>query len=191
MDCLRKLKIWHEIVQCKWKVGIFATSNNIRRGGNTVNSARKSMNKRYNYKEAAEQIEKFRSMVGLYDCLIEAGIAKKDVQYFEFPRVSSGYSMGEKSFLYCNGKEVAMKDDRLYYSKSCKYQETHGRIYMTMTKRELKAYVDLCRNITILREREDRNRDESRQLEAYILERDEMVRKAVDMKKSVIKKLYI
>ena len=38
---LRKLKIWHEKVQGKGKVGIFATSNNIRRGGNTVNSARK------------------------------------------------------------------------------------------------------------------------------------------------------
>lgn len=37
---LRKLKIRYEIVQYKGKVGIFATSNNIRTGGNSNSAAR-------------------------------------------------------------------------------------------------------------------------------------------------------
>lgn len=48
-----------------------------------------------------------------------------------------GYSMGSKITVTCKGL-LGMDDRRDYYSKSCKYSETHGSVFLRLTPEELR-----------------------------------------------------
>ena len=102
------------------------------------------------YKKAVEMAEAYRNMVELYDRLIGAGIPKKMVQWFKFPSVSSGYSMGERVTIAVNGVDIAKRDQRKYYTGRYYGREKHGNIFIRLSKRELREYVELCRERAML-----------------------------------------
>lgn len=108
------------------------------------------METRETYKKAVEMAEAYRNMVELYDRLIGAGIPKKMVQWFKFPSVSSGYSMGERVTIAVNGVDIAKRDQRKYYTGRYYGREKHGNIFIRLSKRELREYVELCHERAML-----------------------------------------
>ena len=94
--------------------------------------------------------ETYRNMVALYDRLIGAGIPKKMVHWFKFPNVSSGYSMGERVIINVNGVDIAKRDKRKYYTGRYYGREKHGNIFIRLSKRELREYVELCHERAML-----------------------------------------
>lgn len=97
------------------------------------------------YQSVVSEIDKLSKTLQVYDALIACGIAKKDVQYYDTPYIYSGYSMGETIHVKCNGKNIATVDNTKQYAKSCTWKPKHGLVVINFTKKELKEYVNYCK----------------------------------------------
>lgn len=90
-------------------------------------------------------------MMALYNNLHDNGIAYKNVHYYESPKISSNYSMGEKVLVNCDGKTIQIIDNCQEYAKSCRWNAKHGHIVIDFSKKGLKDYVNVCKAIAMLK----------------------------------------
>jgi len=141
-------------------------------------------NKTYNHVQY--ELNKLNETMELYNNLHTCGIALNKVHYYEKPKCSSEYSMGEKIEVCCNGITIQVIDDRQYYAKSCKWQEKHGYILLNFSKKDLKRYVEIGVEMEKVLQRKE--------MEAYwglMKERKELIKKSYIANKSVVKKFYV
>ena len=143
------------------------------------------METRENYQKADEMAEKYNKLVELYDRLIEAGVPKKHVHYYQTPSVSSSYSMGERLIILCHDEDIEKVDNRKHYRGEYKGRETHGRVVLNMKKKDLREYVELCRRISL---HQGLDRDEIKKRIELCSLRTAIVRKSYDEKASIVKK---
>lgn len=98
---------------------------------------------KYDY---ASEMEKFyNSKIELYDRLIKCGIPKKLVHYYEVSDIESGYTMGEKVYIYCNDMLVDVLDQTEEYARSCKWRANHGKVVLRFNKKTLKEYINVLK----------------------------------------------
>ena len=138
------------------------------------------------YKQVKEQLDVLNNILDLYDKLNECGIAKDKVHYYEAPKCSSDYSMGEEVDVRCNMRQIQLIDKRRYYAKSCKWNEKHGFILLNFSKKDLKRYVQIGIEMEQAQKAKDRNR--------YLNlsdEKNKLIKKAFVAEKSIVKKLYV
>ena len=64
--------------------------------------------------------------------------------------VSSGYSMGDRKFLFVDGNKFAFRDDCKTYSKSCTWAPKHGEVKLTLSMKQLKA-IELIEGVWTIR----------------------------------------
>lgn len=101
-------------------------------------------------KELQAQIEELQKQKEILTTLC-GFIPEKLAVYFKKTHMSSGYSMGEKIIYTCNGKELLVVDNREYYTgRGKKYLPTHGLIKVDFTKKALKAYCTLLKEMDSL-----------------------------------------
>ena len=80
------------------------------------------------YKQVKTQLETLNSIIDLYDKLINCGIAKDKVHYYESPHCYSDYSMGEEIDVRALSLHVVKSHARQYL-----YRSYHGFNTITIT----------------------------------------------------------
>lgn len=75
-------------------------------------------------------------------------IPEKLAIFFKETYLDSGYSMGEQIIYTCNGRELLVVDNREHYTgRGKKYVPTHGLIKIDFTKKALKEYCTLLKEM--------------------------------------------
>lgn len=98
-------------------------------------------------KELQAQIEELQQEKNTLTALCEF-VPKKLAIFFKEIYLSSGYSMREKIVYSCNGKELLVIDNRESYTgRGRKYTPTHGFINVDFTKKSLKQYLSVLKEI--------------------------------------------
>lgn len=98
-------------------------------------------------KELQAQIEELQKQKEILTTLC-GFIPEKLAVYFKKTHMSSGYSMGEKIIYTCKGKELLVVDNREYYTgRGKKYNPTHGVIKVDFTKKALKQYCTILKEM--------------------------------------------
>ena len=138
------------------------------------------------YKQVKTQLETLNSIIDLYDKLINCGIAKDKVHYYESPHCYSDYSMGEEIDVRCNMKPIEKVDNRKYYAKSCKWSEKHGYILLNFSKKDLKRYVQIGLEMEFALKSKD-----NKLYLNLLVEKKALLRKSFVAEKSIVKSLII
>lgn len=129
------------------------------------------------YATVVSEIDRLNRTLNVYDALIACGIPKKDVLFYNTPYVFSGYSMGETIVVKCNEKHIETADFTKQYAKSCTWKPKHGLVVINFTKKELKEYVNYCKE-----------RANCKGLYQHAEEMQKLCWRAIDHTTSIIKK---
>ncbi len=142
-----------------------------------------------NYEQTKEKYEELKKLLQLYEILHDVcRIPYKDVHFYETPYFSSGYSMGETIFIFCN--DVKIDEDNLerQYAKSCKWTPKHGRVIIRFTKKSLHEYINLRKSLDATKNVDRKNNIEMKKRLEIIGKIRNLVEKSVDKENSIIKK---
>ena len=94
------------------------------------------------------ELEKLQAEFNLSNTLESLGIKGDLLTYFTFPTIHSGYSMVEEVCWYCKNESITTIDQREFYSRGCRFIETHGRVIVNFpTKAALKEFATLLKEI--------------------------------------------
>lgn len=139
------------------------------------------MNKTYN--QLKSECVSNEKLLERYDALNRCGISLKYVHFYDTPYITSGYSMGEMVYIYCNDVLIERVDNCMEYAKSCKWRGRHGRIEVRFTKKGLKDFVGLCKSLSVVR-------GTNEWFDMYEKRRD-LIKKYINLDNCVVKKLYL
>lgn len=137
----------------------------------------------YYYEEESRRFAILQKMVSL-------GVPKKDVHHFIFPLVDTGYSMGGETEVFVSGSLVMSDNNKQHYARSCNYSAKHGYVRIDFTKKDLKQYVKICKeldNAWSLVDKKDNNETRAIYVNALSLYKD-FVEKHINRKHSEIKR---
>ena len=142
--------------------------------------------------EARSYMEYFSRIVDIHDKLKEFA-PNRLVEYFEFPILRSGYSMGEMIKCYVQDTLIGEEDFRSKYKGEYRGRENHGLVVVRFkTKKKLREYLEVCMEHQLLMCKSKKGYTEDLRkclCETYKKKKDILI-ECVSDEESVIKKGY-
>lgn len=123
------------------------------------------------YDALAYEKMQINAKLNLYDAYISVGVNKTDVEYMRPLAVNCGYSMGGRTKLFVNKKEITTFSNEQEYSHRNRFhgREKHGLIILEFTKKDFKDLSIMFRNLFEERVNEDKYKQIAKLTSEFVL----------------------